>query len=123
MVGYTNNGKGGLESQYNFNLLRSHSFFLTQIINDLKNKKNIGDTLVTTLDYDVQETAYKALGDRDGAVVVMEVKTGKILALVSKPDFDPNTLAERWDDIVSDENSSVLLNRVTSGLYPPGINL
>ena len=120
VVGYTNNGKGGLESQYNFNLLRSHSFFLTQIINDLKNKKNIGDTLVTTLDYDVQETAYKALGDRDGAVVVMEVKTGKILALVSKPDFDPNTLAERWDDIVSDENSSVLLNRVTSGLYPPG---
>ena len=80
VVGYTNNGKGGLESQYNFNLLRSHSFFLTQIINDLKNKKNIGDTLVTTLDYDVQETAYKALGDRDGAVVVMEVKTGKILA-------------------------------------------
>ena len=120
VVGYTNNGKGGLESQYNFNLLRSHSFFLTQIINDLKNKKNIGDTLVTTLDYDVQETAYKALEDRDGAVVVMEVKTGKILALVSKPDFDPNTLAERWDDIVSDENSSVLLNRVTSGLYPPG---
>ena len=44
--------------------------------------RNIGDTLVTTLDYDVQETAYKALGDRDGAVVVMEVKTGKILALV-----------------------------------------
>lgn len=91
VVGYTNNGKGGLESQYNFNLLRSHSFFLTQIINDLKNKKNIGDTLVTTLDYDLQETAYKALEDRDGAVVVMEVKTGKILALVSKPDFDPNT--------------------------------
>ena len=40
VVGYMNNGKGGLESQYNFNLLRSHSFFLTQIINDLKNEKN-----------------------------------------------------------------------------------
>ena len=63
------------------------------------------------------------MGDRDGAVVVMEVKTGKILALVSKPDFDPNTLAERWDDIVSDENSSVLLNRVTSGIISAGINL
>ena len=79
VVGYMNNGKGGLESQYNFNLLRSHSFFLTQIINDLKNEKNTGDTLVTTLDYDVQKTAYDALGDRDGAVVVMEPKTGKIL--------------------------------------------
>ena len=120
VVGYMNNGKGGLESQYNFNLLRSHSFFLTQIINDLKNEKNTGDTLVTTLDYDVQKTAYDALGDRDGAVVVMEPKTGKILAMVSKPDYDPNTLADKWDDIVSDNNSSVLLNRVTSGLYPPG---
>lgn len=39
VVGYMNNGKGGLESQYNFNLLRSHSFFLTQIINDLKDQK------------------------------------------------------------------------------------
>ena len=64
VVGYMNNGKGGLESQYNFNLLRSHSFFLTQIIHDLQNQKNQGDTLVTTLDYDTQETAYKALGDR-----------------------------------------------------------
>ena len=120
VVGYMNNGKGGLESQYNFNLLRSHSFFLTQIINDLKDEKNQGDTLVTTLDYDVQKTAYDALGDRKGAVVVMEAKTGKILAMVSKPDYDPNTLADKWDDIVSDENSSVLLNRVTYGLYPPG---
>ena len=86
----------------------------------LKNEKNTGDTLVTTLDYDVQKTAYDALGDRDGAVVVMEAKTGKVLAMVSKPDYDPNTLVDKWDDIVSDENSSVLLNRVTSGLYPPG---
>ena len=75
---------------------------------------------MTTLDYDVQKTAYDALGDRDGAVVVMEPKTGKILAMVSKPDYDPNTLADKWDDIVSDNSSSVLLNRVTSGLYPPG---
>ena len=47
VVGYMNNGKGGLESQYNFNLLRSHSFSLTQIINDLKDQKSHpGDTLV-----------------------------------------------------------------------------
>ena len=121
VVGYMNNGKGGLESQYNFNLLRSHSFFLTQIINDLKNEKNTGDTLVTTLDYDVQKTAYDALGDRDGAVVVMEPKTGKILAMVSKPDYDPNNIAEDWDELTAeDSESSVLLNRATQGLYPPG---
>ena len=121
VVGYMNNGKGGLESQYNFNLLRSHSFFLTQIINDLKDQKNTGDTLVTTLDYDVQKAAYDALGDRDGAVVVMEPKTGKILAMVSKPDYDPNNIAEDWDELTAEESeSSVLLNRATQGLYPPG---
>lgn len=120
VVGYSNNGKSGIESQYNFNMLRSHSFFLTQMLNDLKDEKNTGDTVVTTLDYDVQEAAYSALGDRDGAVVVLEVETGKVLAMVSKPDFDPNTLADNWDSIVSDESSSVLLNRAVSGLYPPG---
>ncbi len=120
VVGYSNNGKGGLESQYNFQMLRSHSFLLTQIYNDLTDRKNAGDSLVTTLDYDVQEAAYHALGDRDGAVVVLEAKTGKVLALVSKPDFDPNTLAEKWESVVSDSSSSVLLNRVTQGLYPPG---
>lgn len=120
VVGYFNNGKGGLESQYNFNLLRSHAFFLTQIINDLQDKKNPGDTVVTTLDYDVQKAAYDALGNRNGAVVALEPKTGKVLAMISKPDFDPNTLEKKWDEIVSDANSSVLLNRATSGLYPPG---
>ncbi len=120
VVGYSNNGKGGLESQFNFNMLRSHSFFLTQLVNDLKDQKNTGDTVVTTLDYDVQEAAYDALGDNDGAVVVLEVETGKVIAMVSKPDFDPNTLADNWDSIVSDESSSVLLNRAVSGQYPPG---
>lgn len=119
-VGYFNNGKGGIESQYNFNLLRSHSFFLTQIINDLTDQKSMGDSVVTTLDYDVQEAAYNALGSNDGAVVVLEVESGKVLAMVSKPDYDPNTLASDWDSIVNDDSSTVLLNRVTSGLYPPG---
>ena len=120
VVGYDSNGKSGIESTYNFSMLRSHSFFLTQLINDLKDEKSTGDTVVTTLDYDVQAAAYNALGDQDGAVVVLEVETGKVLAMVSKPDFDPNTLEEEWDTIVADDSSSVLLNRATSGQYPPG---
>lgn len=120
VVGYVNNGKSGIESKYNFQMLRSHSFFLTKLFRELKNEKNMGDSVVTTLDYDVQKAAYNALGDRDGAVVVMEAKTGKVLAMVSKPAFDPNTLEQNWDAIVSDESSSVLLNRAVSGLYPPG---
>ncbi len=120
VVGYTSNGNFGVESSENFSLMRSHSFFLLQIWNDIRDKKNQGDTVVTTLDYDVQEAAYEALGDKDGAVVVLEVKTGKILAIVSKPDFNPNTIEEKWDSIIEDTDSARLLNRATQGLYPPG---
>lgn len=74
----------------------------------------MGDNVVTTLDSTLQETAYQALGNYDGAVVVMEPSTGKVLAMVSKPDFDPNTIAADWDSIISeDNNNSVLLNRAT----------
>lgn len=120
VVGYYDNGKSGLESLANYQLLTSHSFFLDQIANEFKEEKNDGDTVVTTLDSELQIAAYNALGDYDGAVVVLEPSTGRILAMVSKPDFDPNTIAARWDEIVNDENSSVLVNRATQGLYAPG---
>lgn len=121
VVGYSVNGKYGIESQENFSLLRSNTFFLEKAINELQGEKNPGDDVVTTLNYNLQVTAYDALGSYDGAVIVMEPSTGKILAMVSKPDFDPNTIEEEWEDLISEENeSSVLLNRATQGLYPPG---
>ncbi len=121
-VGYDSNGKSGIESFGNFSLLRSHAFFLEQVFRGIQNQKNQGDNIVTTLNYDLQEAAYQALGDYRGAVVVLEPATGKILAMVSKPDFDPNTIAAEWDSIISDTDSdnSVLVNRTTQGLYPPG---
>ncbi len=120
-VGFSTNGKSGIESLDNFQLLRSHSFFLEKIINEVRGKKNKGDTVVTTLDTSVQKAAYDALGANQGAVIAMEPSTGKILAMVSKPDFDPNTIAADWESITDASNgSSVLLNRVTQGLYPPG---
>ena len=119
-VGYDVNGKSGIESFANFNLLRSHAFFMEQIVNGIQDEKNPGDNVITTLDYELQKTAYDVLGDSDGAVIVMEPSTGRILAMVSKPDYNPNTIAQEWDSIVADENNSVLLNRVTQGLYPPG---
>ncbi len=61
-----------------------------------------------------------ALGEHDGAVVVMEPSTGRILAMVSKPDFDPNEVAANWEAISGDSESSVLVNRATQGQYPPG---
>lgn len=83
----------------NFNLLRSHSFVLERMFNEIKDEKSMGDNVVTTLDSTLQETAYQALGNYDGAVVVMEPSTGKVLAMVSKPDFDPNTIAADWDSL------------------------
>ena len=50
----------------------------------------------------------------------MEPDTGKILAMVSKPDFNPNTISDDWDQINADANSSILVNRATQGQYPPG---
>ncbi|MCD7708810.1 MAG: penicillin-binding protein 2 [Clostridiales bacterium] len=119
VVGYSVNGKAGLESQANFSLLRSHEFFLKQILDDLQDAKNQGDTVVTTVDYVIQQRAYDALGDSQGAVIVMEPSTGKIIAMVSKPDYDPNTVAENWETINA-EGSTVLFNRATQGQYAPG---
>lgn len=121
-VGYDSNGKSGIESFGNFSLLRSHAFFLEQVLNGIQDKKNQGDNIVTTLDYRLQEAAYQALGGNRGAVVALEPSSGKLLAMVSRPDFDPNTIEAEWDSIISntDSENSILVNRVTQGLYPPG---
>ena len=76
--------------------------------------------MYTTLDVTLQEEADTQLGMYRGAIVVTEVSTGKILAMVSHPDFDPNEIKIIWDSLVEDKDSSVLLNRATQGLYPPG---
>lgn len=118
-VGYASNGKSGVELLANYQLLSSHAYFLERFVNEVQEKKNVGDTVVTTLNYDLQKTAYDALGDYRGAVIAMEPSTGKILAMVSKPDFDPNKIATNWKEI-SGSSDSELLNRATQGLYPPG---
>ena len=119
VIGYDSMGKSGLESTENFNLLTSHAFFLEQLTKTVKEEKNIGDNIITTLDTELQKAAYDALGYYNGAVVVMESNTGKILAMVSKPTFNPNTIARDWDYLISSENSE-LLNRATQGSYAPG---
>ncbi|WP_461811168.1 peptidoglycan D,D-transpeptidase FtsI family protein [Faecalimonas sp.] len=119
VVGYASKGKAGLESKENFNLLTSNAFILEKIMKEFKGEKNIGDNVVTTLDTNLQQAAYDALGDNKGAVVVMEADTGKILSLVSKPTFDPNHVAENWLELNQDKNS-VMLNRAMQGKYAPG---
>ena len=120
-VGYVGHGMAGLEADYSFDLLKSHILLKNQINNSLTGQKSMGDSLYTTLDYNAQLAAYEGLGMFDGAVVAIEPDTGKVIAMVSKPDYNPNTIGENWDDINDEEKgSSVLLNRATNGSYPPG---
>ncbi len=120
VVGYSSNGKSGLESSCNSELMNSHASVISQIRDDVAEEKQQGDSVVTTLNTTLQQAAYMALGEYNGAVLAMEPSTGKILAMVSKPDFDPNTIQEIWEQVVNDSTSSVLVNRATQGLYPPG---
>ena len=120
IVGYTGRGKTGLESLANYYLVNTSESMAAQAENAAAGRKNPGDNLVTTLDAGLQQASYDALGVYEGAIVVMEPSTGKILAMVSKPDFDPNRIAEIWDGITSDPDNSVLLNRAAQGVYPPG---
>lgn len=119
VVGYDIMGKSGVELSNNFNLLTSNSFFVEKITNQLQEDKNQGDNVITTLNTTLQKTAYDALGAYNGAVVVMEPDTGKILTMVSKGSFDPSFTTKNWDT-VSSSSESLLLNRATQGLYVPG---
>ena len=123
IVGYSTKGKTGIEALSNYYLINSNIPLAEKVENDIAGKKNPGNDIYTTLDAKIQQVAYDTLGLYKGACVITNVKTGEVLAMVSKPDFDPNTIVEDWDKYVEEEktkNSSVLLNRVTQGLYPPG---
>lgn len=121
IVGYESvkYGRSGIESSFHGELSGKNTSVahLGAISHLFVNR--MGNNVVLTLDANVQETAYKALGNRKGAIVAINPKTGAILAMVSKPGFDSNEIDQQWQKISTDKNSP-LLNRVTQGLYPPG---
>ena len=124
VVGYAPLGGSGLEEHFKYELLHSDLPLSEKVRYD--NKENAedklypGNNLITTLDPKIQQACYDAMGGYEGAVIVTEVKTGRILAMVSKPDYDPNYIEEEWENLLNDNESGTLLNRVTQGLYPPG---
>lgn len=121
VVGYSTRGKTGLEELAHFYLLTSHINLIEQVFRQMSGEKCPGDSVVTTLDFELQQAASDGLGDRRGAVVVMEPDTGKVLVMVSKPGFDPNRINQDWDALTAGDNTKAqLLNRATQGLYPPG---
>lgn len=118
-VGSLSYGKYGLEGIYNYQLLTSDISTIDKFLNDLNGEKDQGNSLTSTFDLEIQQAAMNALSDYNGAVVVMEADTGKVLAMVSNPSYDPNTAGENWQSI-SEDTESPILNRVTQGLYTPG---
>lgn len=113
-------GLSGLEATYDQDLMADNtSSYLELLKNKGKTKEKIGHNLKTTIDSDIQKAAYDLLGDRRGSVVVLNPSTGEILAMVSKPSYDPNNLDKIWKDINSNPDRP-LLNRAVAGLYPPG---
>ena len=119
-VGYATNGRFGVEAVANYYLINSNAKLSDKVASDVAGSKYPGDSVVTTLDVGLQEVAAKSLGVYKGAIIVSEPSTGRILAMVSKPDFNPNEIDTLWDGLIQDKESTVLLNRVTQGLYPPG---
>ena len=83
-----------------------------------------GDSLVLTIDTDLQHAAEDAFKGKEGAMVVLGVNTGEVLAMVSRPAFDPNLFSrgirvEEWHSLVEDPLRP-LNNRAIQGQYPPG---
>ena len=110
----------GIEELENYQLIHSDISDREKLDHELAGEKNPGNDVYTTLDTSLQQAASDALGLYRGAIVVTEVKTGRVLAMVSKPDYDPNKIAENWETLSTDKDKAALVNRGTQGLYPPG---
>lgn len=131
IVGYytLNQGNAGIESAMNSLLTgRANSQVLEQLTALVTGSTPKGASVSLTIDPTIQRAAWDALGDREGAVVVMEPATGRILALVSKPSYDPNLLAQHSSTAVleaytefTEDPAQPLANRAIAGdQYFPG---
>ena len=137
-LGYSINsliGKTGLEKEYESRLRGKNGYSILQVDasgNSLKFfKHNLhqepenGADMILTLDNELQAYLSEIMPeDIPGAAVVMNVKTGGILAYVSKPDYDQNIFignlsSENWNKLLNDPNKP-MLDRIIHGTYPPG---
>ena len=102
-------------------------FFVRRLSDTITGREPEGGNIITTLDAAAQEAAYDALGDNRGAVVALDPRTGAVLAMVSKPSFDPARLSSfepadvrAYHAELSESAADPLLNRTISRTYPPG---
>ena len=87
----------GLESSYNTQLSGTDdSQFFNRLMNTFTGAKPAGASLQTTINAKAQQAARDGLGDRTGAVVALDVKTGAVLAMVSTPSYEPRPRGRSW---------------------------
>ncbi len=133
-------GKIGIEREYEKFLKGVDGKQLAEIDSSGKIIRKLGETdpipgknITLTVDSDLQKRAYNAMSKVKKGAVIASTPTGEILALVSKPSFDPNLFTRGTDykvsnssayknvsDILNDSTSQPFLNRAITGLYPPG---
>jgi len=123
-----NGSPTGLEHALNGELSGTSNAQFFDKINSLITGQNAkGASVEVTIDPALQQAAWDALGDLTGSVVVTEPKTGRILAMVSKPGYDPNLLTvhdnqkvtDSYESLVSDDTNP-LIDRAINALNPPG---
>lgn len=124
-------GKTGLESRYERELHGTTGFEEVETdaggraVRTLRNTLPVsGNNLLLAIDARLQEVAERVFGDKRGALVAIEPASGGVLALVSKPGFDPNLFVDgidpqNWDALNSSPDHP-LNNRALQGVYPPG---
>jgi penicillin-binding protein 2 len=124
-------GISGVEAEYNDILMGQNGSRRVLVnskgkeVGELSEKPATpGKPLKLTIDLDMQIAAEEAIGDKTGAVIAMDPKTGEILAMVSRPTFDPNAFAVRisgkeWNDLITDP-SKPLLNKAIQAQLAPG---
>lgn len=121
IIGYTypNLGKSGLELTMDDYLTNKDSIGIVDALKKYFDRESVGKSVTLTLDTAVQLKASELLGANKGAVVALNPKTGEVYAMVSKPNFNPLTLRENWEEINAG-GESILFNRAINGKYPPG---
>lgn len=120
VTGYssTTYGKTGIEKSYNKELLaisgENFSQFRKMVV-----KNDTGNDLHLSIDQNIQNIIFNYLKGYKGSCVVMNPSTGQVLAMVSTPSFNPNTLDNDWNNLIQTTDGR-LVNRATQGLYRPG---
>jgi peptidoglycan glycosyltransferase len=116
-------GVGGAEASFDQQLRGDDLRDMAQVaVDSLFHRPETGSDVRLTLDVRLQSAIIKALKGQQGAVIVFDVPSGAVLAMVSEPSYDPNKLDENYDALRTGMGSP-LLNRVTQGLYQPGGSL